>query len=235
MVSAGPTDDELLSSLGAVRLIVFDCDGTLIDSQHNIVAAVERVFRSIDLAPPAAEAIRRQVGLSPEAAIIGMLPDADPALHARVFAAFRQMRAQLQAEARQPEPLYPGIADLITRLQHPDLFLGIATGKGRDGLDKVLRLHGFSDSFQTLQTADRCRGKPDPEMLLRAMAETGLTAAETVMVGDTSFDMEMAQAAKVRAIGVAWGYHTVDDLLGAGADIVIDHPDEMLAALRRLR
>ena len=186
---------DLPASLGMVRLLVFDCDGTLIDSQQNIITAVERVFRSIDLDPPSRDLIRRQVGLAPDAAIAGMLPNEDVSVHRRVSEAFRRLRPQLQMEARQPEPLYPGIPELIEQLSHPEVFLGIATGKGRSGLDAVLQRHGLDGYFHTLQTGDRCRGKPDPDMLERACAETGLRAAETVMIGDTAFDMEMARSA----------------------------------------
>jgi phosphoglycolate phosphatase len=118
-------------------------------------------------------------------------------------------------------------------LTHPEVFLGIATGKGRAGLDSVLLQHGLSDAFQTLQTADRCRGKPDPEMLLQAIAETGLAAEEAVMIGDTTFDMEMARSAGTLAIGVSWGYHDSMDLRDAGAHAVIDHPSELLSVLRQ--
>lgn len=226
--------DDLLHMLGRYRLIVFDCDGTLIDSQHNIIAAVEQVFRSIDLVPPEPALIRRQVGLSPEAAIAGMLPTADAALRRQVGEAFHRLRPQLQAERRPLEPLYPGISELIAELQHTELFLGIATGKGRQGLDEVLRQHDLSGAFHTLQTGDRCRGKPDPEMLERALAETGLTAGDAVMIGDTSFDMAMALAAGVTAIGVSWGYHAALDLQQAGAHAVIDHPSQLVATLRDL-
>jgi len=225
---------DLLSSLGELRLIVFDCDGTLVDSQHNIIAAVEQVFRSIDLAPPPVELIRRQIGLAPDAAIAGMLPGQDPALHRRVSEAFRQLRPHLQAQARPLDPLYPGIHPLIERLSHPELFLGIATGKGRRGLDDLLYRHGLAGQFHTLQTGDRCRGKPDPDMLLRAMAETGLTATQTVMIGDTAFDMQMAVSAGCLAIGVAWGYHAPEDLRAGGAEAIITHPDELLPTLRHL-
>ncbi len=224
----------LLQSLGRLRLIVFDCDGTLIDSQHNIIAAVETVFRSIDLVPPDPLIIRQQVGLPPDVAIARMLPHADEMLHRQVIEAFWILRSQLQAEHRPAEPLYPGIRELILALQHPEVFLGIATGKGRVALDTVLQRHGLAGQFHTLQTGDRCRGKPDPEMLLRALDETGLTAPETVMIGDTSFDMQMARHAGAWAIGVSWGYHDPADLCLAGAHAVIDHPFELLATLRQL-
>jgi len=236
-MSAGrmPSDgDGLLAALGPIRLVVFDCDGTLIDSQHNIVAAVGRVFASIGRIPPPTDLIRRQVGLSAEAAIAGMLPDAEPHVHAEVFAAFQHLRSSLQQSPRLPEPVFPGIQELIECLDHPAVFLGIATGKGYASLQAVLAEHGWSDRFHTLQTGDRCRGKPHPEMMLQAISEAGVAPEEAVMLGDTAFDIEMARAAGSRAIGVSWGYHARADLEQAGAQAIIDHPSELFAALRGL-
>lgn len=227
-----PEGPQLLAALGPVRLIVFDCDGTLIDSQHNIIAAVERLFVSIGMAPPPTDLIRRQVGLSAEAAIAGMLPDAGPQVHAEVFAAFQRLRPSLQQSPRQAEPLFPGIAALIESLDHPEIFLGIATGKGYASLQQVLAEHGWTHRFHTLQTGDRCRGKPHPEMMLRATAEAGVAPQEAVMLGDTAFDIEMARAAGSHAIGVSWGYHSRADLEQAGAHAIIDQPGELFAALR---
>ncbi len=227
-------DAALLRQLGRFRLIVFDCDGTLVDSQHNIIASVRRVFESIDLPPPPDDLIRRQVGLPVDAAIARMLPEAGDAVHQRLAAAFIALKAKLQAEKKLDEPLYAGIRELIEALQHPELFLGIATGKGRAGLDYTLQMNGLSDRFHTLQTGDRCRGKPHPEMMLRAVAEVGLSPAEAVMIGDTSFDIEMARSAGATAIGVTWGYHDRQDLGQAGAHAVIEHPSQLLDLLSRL-
>lgn len=229
-----PDTSDLLRQLGRYRLVVFDCDGTLVDSQHNIIAAVERVWQSIDLPPPSADLIRRQVGLSVEAAIARMAPDADAAVHRRLGEAFLALKAQLQAEHRLEEPLYPGIRDLIHSLQHPELFLGIATGKGRAALDYTLQKQQLADRFHTLQTGDRCRGKPDPEMMLKAIDETGMQPHQAVMIGDTSFDMEMARSAGATAVGVAWGYHEADELRQAGAHAVIEHPSQLTGWLSRL-
>jgi len=227
-------NDDLLAALGPIRLIVFDCDGTLIDSQHNIIAAVQRLFASIGQTPPPTELIRRQVGLSAEAAIAGLLPDAEPRMHAEVFAAFQRLRSSLQQNPRLPEPVFPGIPELIEHLDHPAVFLGIATGKGYASLQAVLAEHGWSRRFHTLQTGDRRRGKPHPEMMLQAMAETGVAPEAAVMLGDTAFDIEMARAAGSRAIGVSWGYHARADLTQAGAEAIIDHPSELFGALRSL-
>lgn len=220
------------------RLFVFDCDGTLVDSQHNIIAAMGEAWRRHDLPPPAAAEVRRIVGLTLEVAIARMLPEAEDRMHRSLAASYREIVHALRAEEApggvSDEPLFPGVRALILGLQAPDVFLGVATGKNLRGLEHTLRGHGLRERFHTLQTADLCRGKPDPEMVHRAMAETAMEPAVTVVIGDTSFDMEMARAAGATAIGVAWGYHGVAELWAAGAQAVISHPGELLGELRRM-
>jgi phosphoglycolate phosphatase len=219
------------------RLFVFDCDGTLVDSQHNIVAAMAAAWARHDLPAPAAADVRRIVGLTLEIAIARLLPAADDMTHRALAAAYREIVHDLRAGNAQgvtEEPLFPGIRELIEALAAPEIFLGVATGKNLRGLEHTLTVHGLRERFHTLQTADLCRSKPDPEMVLRAMAETGIEAGSTVVIGDTSFDMEMARSAGATAIGVAWGYHEVADLRDAGAHAVITQPAELLVELRRL-
>jgi phosphoglycolate phosphatase len=219
------------------RLFVFDCDGTLVDSQHNIIAAMAAAWARHDLPAPAAGDVRRLVGLTLEIAIARLLPEADDAKHRALAAAYREIVHDLRvgnAQGVAEEPLFPGIRALIESLEAPETFLGVATGKNLRGLEHTLGVHGLRERFHTLQTADVCRSKPDPEMVLRAMAETGTAATATVIIGDTSFDMEMARAAGATAIGVAWGYHEVADLWKAGAHAVIAQPADLLAELRRL-
>jgi phosphoglycolate phosphatase len=219
------------------RLFVFDCDGTLVDSQHNIVAAMAAAWARHDLPAPAAGAVRRVVGLTLEIAIARLLPEADDAKHRALASAYREIVHDLRmgnAQGVAEEPLFPGIRALIESLQAPEIFLGVATGKNLRGLEHTLMVHGLRERFHTLQTADVCRSKPDPEMVQRAMAETGTLAAATAVIGDTSFDMEMARSAGTTAIGVAWGYHDVEELWKAGAHAVITQPDDLLTELRRL-
>jgi phosphoglycolate phosphatase len=152
-------------------------------------------------------------------------------------AAYREIVHDLRmgnAQGVAEEPLFPGIRELIEALEVPEVFLGVATGKNLRGLEHTLQVHGLRERFHTLQTADLCRSKPDPEMVLRAMAETGIEAAATVVIGDTSFDMEMARSAGATAIGVAWGYHETVELTRAGAHAIIRQPAELLVELRRL-
>ena len=220
------------------RLFVFDCDGTLVDSQHNIIAAMGEAWRRHDLRPPAAADVRRVVGLTLEVAIARMLPQAEDGLHRSLAASYREIIHALRAEevpgGVSAEPLFPGIRELILQLDAPDVFLGVATGKNLRGLEHTLASHGLRERFHTLQTADLCRSKPDPEMVHRAMVEVAMEPAATVVIGDTSFDMEMARAAGTTAVGVAWGYHAVEDLWAAGAQAVISHPAELLGELRRM-
>lgn len=214
-----------------MKLAVFDCDGTLVDSQANICRAMDEAFLLSGLEPPPRAATRRIVGLSLVEAMRALQPDADDAAHRRLAADYKDAFHRLrQSGGLDPEPLFDGIAAVIERLAADGWALGVATGKSDRGLGHVLAAHGLENAFATLQTADRHPSKPDPSMLLAAMAEVGATPADTAMIGDTSFDMAMARAAGARAVGVAWGYHGVGDLIDAGADVVAAE----VAALPRL-
>ncbi|AXJ95846.1 MULTISPECIES: HAD-IA family hydrolase [unclassified Sphingomonas] len=210
------------------RLAVFDCDGTLVDSQANICQAMEAAFAIANRPPPPRAAIRRIVGLSLVEALHALLPEEDDATHSRMAADYKQAFFDLRTSGDMAEePLFDGIAEVIARLAADGWLLGVATGKSDRGLAHVLAHHGLTQRFVTLQTADRHPSKPDPAMLLAAMAEAGAAPHETAMIGDTSFDMAMARAAGARAVGVAWGYHDRDDLARGGADVVAETVDAL--------
>lgn len=220
--------------VGRYRLVIFDCDGTLVDSQQNIIAAMQGAFGQFGRPLPTPDAVRRQVGLSLEIAVARLLPAEEQAAAGEIAEAYRVIVRALRSEGGIAEPLYEGIRDLILALDHPELFLGVATGKNLVGLEHTLALHGLRERFHTLQTADRALSKPHPDMVLRAMAETACEAPETVMIGDTSFDMEMACAAGATAIGVSWGYHPGQELTAAGAHRVLNSPTELIPYLQSL-
>ncbi len=206
-----------------IKLAVFDCDGTLVDSQANICRAMEEAFAIADIPAPPRAAIRRIVGLSLVEAIRALLPHADDAQHRRMAADYKNAFFHLRTTgAMAEEPLFEGIADVLQTLADDGWLLGVATGKSDRGLAHVLAHHGLTHHFVTLQTADRHPSKPDPAMLLAAMDEAGATPHTSAMIGDTSFDMAMGKAAGARAVGVAWGYHDIRDLTDAGADVVAD-------------
>jgi phosphoglycolate phosphatase len=164
------------------------------------------------------------VGLNLDEAIAVLQPDADAHLLGRLVEAYKQAFFTLRSRPNHHEPLYPGIAELLAALDRPEILLGIATGKNMRGLRATLARHDLAGRFVTLQTPDTCRGKPHPEMVERALAETGVTAMTTYVIGDTTYDMQMAYNAGVAGIGVGWGYHAPAALLAAGARQVIDHP-----------
>lgn len=216
-------------------LVVFDCDGTLVDSQHIIVAAMTEAFAAFDLAPPPREAILSIVGLSLVEAVERIAPDLAQertvAVAERYKAAFNVIRKRLDMS----EPAYEGALDAIHMLGgRDDVLLGIATGKSQRGVARLLEHFDIARYFVTIQTADDAPSKPHPAMLHQAMSETGVAASRTVMIGDTTFDMEMASNAAVSAIGVSWGYHAPGDLNAAGAGIVIDHFNDLDRVLTRL-
>ncbi len=205
-----------------LRLAVFDCDGTLVDSQHLILQAMTAAFAALGREPPPAAGVRRVIGLSLAECMVRLAPEESPDHHSRLVAAYKDAFFALRRDPDLHEPLFPGAIEALEALEAAGFLMGVATGKARRGLAAVLERHGLGRFFHTLQTADDGPGKPHPSMLLRAMAETGAAPADTVMVGDTTFDMTMARGASVAAIGVAWGYHDPAELLAAGAHALID-------------
>ena len=210
------------------RLAIFDCDGTLVDSQANICLAMEDCFARAGLDAPPRERTRRVVGLSLVEAMQAMLPDAKPDIHLTLAEDYKRAFQRLRGRGLVEEPLYEGIAELIERLEEDGWLLGVATGKSDRGLKICLDHHGLHPRFLTLQTADRHPSKPHPSMIEQAMADAGASPETTIMIGDTTFDMAMARAAGVTAIGVTWGYHRPEELLQAGAHHIASHPLEVL-------
>ncbi len=206
----------------ARRLAVFDCDGTLVDSLHTIVEAMTAAWRASGLPDPEPTNVRWVIGLPLEQAIATLAPDEAPSRHAELADGYRQAFSQIHGRPAHHEPLYPGALAAIEALQAAGVLLGVATGKGIRGLRTTLERHDLEQHFVTLQTSDRARGKPNPDMLLRAMADVGAAPEHTVMVGDTVHDMGMAVNAGVAGLGVSWGCHVGDDLRAAGAAEVID-------------
>lgn len=203
-----------------LRLAVFDCDGTLCDGQAAVCEAMEAAFAARGLTAPERSAVRRIVGLSLPQAIGHLAPDAESELLDALVEAYKRAFRQSRLDGTLHEPLFDGIADLVAGLSASGWMLGIATGKSGRGLSSTLATHGLSAHFFTLQTADRHPSKPHPSMLEAAMAEAMATPDTTVMIGDTAYDMEMARACGVRALGVGWGYHTAEELRAAGAEQV---------------
>jgi phosphoglycolate phosphatase len=205
------------------RLALFDCDGTLVDSQANICLSMEEAFVQAGLAAPGRDAIRRIIGLSVVEAIAALAPELDDARHRTLAEDYKSAFFRLRTTgAMDEEPLFEDMLDSLDRLSDAGWLFGVATGKSDRGLARILAHHGITNRFVTLQTADRHPSKPHPSMIELAMAEAGATPETTVMIGDTSYDMMMARAAGARALGVAWGYHPPHELIAAGAHKVAE-------------
>ncbi|GEP02134.1 HAD-IA family hydrolase [Methylobacterium oxalidis] len=204
-----------------MKLVVFDVDGTLVDSQHLIVAAQGVAFAEHGLTPPSRSVALSVVGLSLPQAFRRLVGEDGPI--ATLAESYKRAFNALRHDPEHEEPLFPGIADLLVRLRdRDDIRLGLATGKSRRGVEHLIAAQGWQGWFATTQTADDAPSKPDPTMLRQAMAEADVPPERTVMIGDTSFDMAMAVAARAAAIGVAWGYHPAGALYGSGAVTVVE-------------
>lgn len=215
------------------KLALFDCDGTMVDSQANICASMDQAFIKHGLTPPDHHLTRRIVGLSLQEAVRQLLPGYEEGLIGEITQSYKDGFFELRQAGGVHEPLYDGLLGLLDQLENAGWVLGVATGKSDRGLNHVLEVHGLTGRFVTLQTADRHPSKPHPAMIELAIAEAGATQQTTAMIGDTTFDMEMAVNASVRAIGVDWGYHDPDELITSGAEVVAANMDELNKVLNR--
>lgn len=216
------------------RLVLFDCDGTLVDSQHSILAAMDAAFRAHGLPAPESAAVRHVVGLSLVEAIGRLAPEATAQELLVLAESYKAAFLDLRVAGRYADPLYPGARAALDVLAAAGVVLGIVTGKSRRGLVAALEAHGLVERFHTLHTADDGPGKPHPGMVRRALDANDVAAGSAVVVGDTVYDIQMARAAGVRSIGVAWGYHDPAALAAAGADSLVTTFDAVPATVQAL-
>ena len=214
------------------KLALFDCDGTLVDSQLNICLCMEYAFARKKLDPPPRAATRRIVGLSLLEAMQALLPDESYSLHFALAEEYKNAFHTLRGKGLVEEPLFDGILAVINALSEGGWQLGVATGKSDRGLALCLEYHGIADRFVTLQTADRHPSKPHPSMVHQAMADAGASPQTTIVIGDTSYDMQMAVSAGARALGVDWGYHPAHELKASGAYAIARRPADLIGLMK---
>ncbi len=193
-----------------------------------IVGAMKSAFQSQGIEAPSSEDVRSVIGLSLDRAIEVLSGNDDPAGKASLCNAYKESFVALRDDETHSEPLFGGARKFLQELsKRDDMLLGVATGKSRRGVDVLFEREDLHRYFVTIQTADKSPSKPHPDMIERAMTETGVGPDHTFMIGDTSFDMEMARNAEVRALGVAWGYHRIDALVSAGAHSIAHSFEEL--------
>ncbi|WGM31261.1 HAD-IA family hydrolase [Brevundimonas sp. NIBR11] len=213
-------------------LAVFDIDGTLVDSRASILQAATDAARELGLPDPEYDRVRQIVGLSLPHALAVLEPGLTPEELARFTEGFRASFNRLYASGHE-EPLYPGAIEALRRLHKEGWRLSLATGQNRRGVARNLAREGWAELFISSHCAEDGPGKPDPAMLHAAMTACGADAASTVMIGDTAHDITMAVAAGVLPQGVAWGFHTPQEQIAAGAAHVATDFDDLEAALDR--
>lgn len=212
-----------------MKLVLFDMDGTLVDSAALLLAAQEEACHLHGHVHPGRQAGLDIVGLTLDIGLGRLIGSGQP--EPEMAETYKRLFNTMRSHTGNPafgEPLYEGVAEGLARLgARDDLILGIATGKSRRGYDYLAERHGWAHVFKTVQTSDIAYSKPHPGMILQAMHETGIGPENTFMIGDSNHDMEMSVAAGVTGVGVAWGFQPVDVLRRSGAKYIVERFDQI--------
>ena len=195
---------------GNFKLLVFDWDGTLMDSEARIINSMRRAITEVGVSPRHDSQLRNIIGLSLLKAVQSLYPDADNATIENLIVAYRRYFLKVD---KTPSDLFAGVRDVLPRLKAQGYLLAVATGKARIGLDKVFDVTGVADFFDASRCADETLSKPNPQMLMEIMVDLGVTGQETLMIGDTEYDMQMSHDAGTHALAVSYGVHDLSRLL----------------------
>ncbi len=211
------------------RLIIFDWDGTLMDSVGRIVSSMQGAARDCALPVPEAAAVQEIIGLSLATAMETLFPDAGADTLGRLTERYRAHYLSLD---RTPTPLFHGVEETVRQLHGAGYQLAIATGKARAGLDRVLAATGLGGYFHASRGADEARSKPDPLMLSQLLAQLDVPVERALMVGDSCLDMAMAERLGMARIGITWGVHDARRLAAHGPLHIIDRLSQLPDLLR---
>jgi len=216
----------------SLRLVVWDMDGTLVDSRNVIQDAMTRAFEDLGMTPPPYDQTRQIVGLSLDEACRKLVPEGfPPGELGRLVEAYKNAFIFTRTQPDFKEPLYEGAVDLLETLANQNCLLALATGKSHRGIEAVFERHGIGRYFDTIWCADDGPGKPHPFMVLEAMKAVGVEPDQTAMVGDAIFDIQMGNAAGVTTHGVTWGFGARHELEAVGAHHLHTSMDELSLAL----
>lgn len=218
-----------------MRLVIFDADGTLVNSQAVILEGMRQVFLEFGYTPPPVTSMLASIGLSLNLLFAMLLQrEVDEEIE-QMSASYKKRFFNLKKIPELYSPLYDGIDEIIETLSaQPETLLAIATGKSRRGLNEMVDTFGYRDKFIALRSADDCPSKPHPAMILECCEIAGCDVLQTVMVGDSSYDMQMAIQAGTRALGVSWGYQDIASLEKSGAHAIVAKPHDIPTAIDEL-
>lgn len=192
------------------QLLIFDWDGTLMDSEAQIVACLQAASGDLGLPVPDVERAKNVIGLGLYEAVYQLFPEGEHELHLKLSDRYRY---HFLTACPTPAELFSGTREMLESLRKAGYWLSIATGKGRAGLDKVLSETGLGEYFLSSRCADETASKPNPQMLHELLDEFGLEAGQAIMIGDTEYDMEMAHHARMDRLAVSYGVHEIERLL----------------------
>jgi len=205
-----------------MRLIIFDCDGTLVDSQKSIMKAIVIAWENFGLNPPKLSSVLRIIGLSIQDSIRMLEPNLNEKqyeeLEKELYNAFVKINEQTKIE----EELFPNVVETLNVLNDDKTYLAVLTGKGRLGLQNTFKNQNIGEYFIATKTSDCGPGKPNPQTMNELIVELGVEKESVVMIGDTTHDILTAKNAFVKSIGVSFGYHSAGELVQAGANQIVN-------------
>ena len=217
------------------KLILFDYDGTIVDSAKMIVKGAIEAFRMCGLPDPDPNKVRENIGKPLATALDAYAPKGYEINPEMISNAYRKWYAEQGRLGLQDEPLYPGMVELINDLKnHKEFNIGVATNKSRIALDNGLNKHNLSELFDITLTMEEANPKPDPDMAIQAMSKLNIEKKSTVIVGDTINDIGLGVNAGINSIGVAWGYNSIEMLKNEGADFIVKDSKELFETIINL-
>lgn len=210
------------------KLVIFDWDGTLMDSVSRIVSSVQAAANSLNIEPPTNDEGKSIIGLSLDEAVEQLFPHVSEKIKRQLA---EQYSHQYLHVNEIPAPLFENVLSLLKRLKEHNVLIAVATGKNRQGLNRVIEATQTQRYFDATRTATECKSKPNPEMITSLLTQLNIKPSEAVMIGDTSFDMEMALNANVDRVGVSFGAHTVDVIKSYQPKVIVNSYSELAAFL----
>lgn len=208
------------------ELLIFDWDGTLIDSEANIVQCMQAAMKDLNLPVLGKETVKNIIGLGLQEALTTLYPDIDQNTAKQLTDRYR-----FHFFTSDPSEPFSGVDEILAQLNQAQYLMAVATGKGRKGLDKALSATGYGSLFHASRCADETRSKPHPQMLLEILEVLGVEANQALMVGDTEYDIHMAKNAGMESVAVTYGVHERERLLKCDPTHCIDSFDELTAWL----